>query len=82
MRELNLLPAIFFLKSRMDCDQALKTCMPVRIKANEKSMLAKDVQVHFLKIIRTSKDIARLGHWWKAGWHPIMGAASILEGPC
>lgn len=26
LRDLDLLPAIFFLKSRMDCDQALETC--------------------------------------------------------
>jgi len=30
LRTLNLLPAIFFLKSRMDCDRALQTCPPVQ----------------------------------------------------
>jgi len=29
LRELDLLPAIFFLKSRADCDHALRTCPPV-----------------------------------------------------
>ncbi len=29
LRKLDLLPAIFFLKSRADCDQALATCPPV-----------------------------------------------------
>lgn len=28
LRTLNLLPAIFFLKSRADCDRALMTCLP------------------------------------------------------
>jgi superfamily II RNA helicase len=28
LRELDLLPAIFFLKSRSDCDQAIFTCLP------------------------------------------------------
>jgi len=30
LKKLNLLPAIFFLKSRADCDRALKSCPPVR----------------------------------------------------
>ena len=30
LRVFDLLPAIFFLKSRNDCDQALKTCPPVK----------------------------------------------------
>jgi len=29
LRELNLLPAIFFLKSRADCDRAIESCPPV-----------------------------------------------------
>ncbi|MFO8088729.1 MAG: DEAD/DEAH box helicase, partial [Desulfatiglandaceae bacterium] len=29
LRECNLLPAIFFLKSRLDCDRALASCPPV-----------------------------------------------------
>ena len=47
LRELNLLPAIFFLKSRADCDQALPASPPVsgqgdtkrRIKATLKAFL-------------------------------------------
>ena len=30
LRTLDLLPAIFFLKSRADCDRALATCLPVK----------------------------------------------------
>lgn len=30
LRGFDLLPAIFFLKSRNDCDQAIKTCRPVK----------------------------------------------------
>ncbi len=30
LREYNLLPAIFFLKSRSECDGALKTCRAAR----------------------------------------------------
>ena len=35
LRRFNLLPAIFFLKSRMDCDRALSTCPPVRRSEQE-----------------------------------------------
>ncbi len=35
LRKYNLLPAIFFLKSRADCDQALQLCLENRIR-NEK----------------------------------------------
>ncbi len=38
LRELDLLPAIFFLKSRADCDNALLTCQPSR-KAVQKRKL-------------------------------------------
>jgi superfamily II RNA helicase len=31
LRDLNLLPAIFFLKSRADCDRAIFTCLPSNI---------------------------------------------------
>lgn len=39
LRKYNLLPAIFFLKSRADCDRALKTCPPV---AAEDDLLTRD----------------------------------------
>ena len=39
LKKFNLLPAIFFLKSRRDCDQALETCLHVKkdIKSDELS---------------------------------------------
>lgn len=33
--KLNLLPTIFYLKSRKECDRALKTCPPVRLSRDE-----------------------------------------------
>ncbi len=33
LRELDLLPVIFFLKSRADCDRALGSCPPTRVQA-------------------------------------------------
>jgi len=48
LRELNLLPAIFFLKSRSDCDQALKTCLPVKRSSGERKRLDESLR-SFLK---------------------------------
>ena len=36
LRQLDLLPAIFFLKSRADCDRALATCSPIKKTAEHK----------------------------------------------
>jgi len=38
LRKYNLLPAIFFLKSRNDCDQALQLCLENRIQNEEQAM--------------------------------------------
>lgn len=48
LRELNLLPAIFFLKSRTDCDSALKTCPPVKRSPGERKRLEESL-TSFLK---------------------------------
>ncbi len=48
LREFNLLPAIFFLKSRMDCDLALKACHPVGGKGEKKRRI-EEVLRSFLK---------------------------------
>jgi len=39
LRKLDLLPAIFFLKSRSDCDRAISTCSPVHSPSNIKSSM-------------------------------------------
>jgi len=44
MRKLELLPAIFFLKSRADCDRALLTCPPVNVPQNQKAALIREVE--------------------------------------
>lgn len=38
LRKYHLLPAIFFLKSRADCDQALQLCMENRIRNEEQAV--------------------------------------------
>lgn len=48
LREFDLLPAIFFLKSRKDCDQAILTCPEVYSKPEEKGSLEDSVRL-FLK---------------------------------
>jgi len=48
MRELDLLPAIFFLKSRRDCDQAVLSCQPVDKPPELRDRLKKDIR-KFLK---------------------------------
>lgn len=48
LREVDLLPAIFFLKSRADCDKALLTCPPVRRPGDEQERL-RDTLRAFLK---------------------------------
>ncbi len=44
MRKLDLLPAIFFLKSRVECDRALRTCPPVDAPQGLKEALAREVE--------------------------------------
>jgi len=44
LRRFDLLPAIFFLKSRMECDKALLSCPPVPGKEETKEELWNDVQ--------------------------------------
>ncbi|MGM0426330.1 MAG: DEAD/DEAH box helicase [Thermodesulfobacteriota bacterium] len=48
LRKLDLLPAIFFLKSRADCDRALRSCPPVRKSEKTQQQLKKGIQ-SFLK---------------------------------
>jgi superfamily II RNA helicase len=48
LREVNLLPAIFFLKSRADCDQALLSCLPLERSPQAESRLRGEVR-SFLK---------------------------------
>ncbi len=44
----NLLPAIFFLKSRADCDQAIKLCDSSRLSKNPKKKDALHLKIHEL----------------------------------
>ncbi len=44
LRKFDLLPAIFFLKSRMDCDKALLTCRPVDSATETRDRLRADVK--------------------------------------
>jgi len=46
LRELNLLPAIFFLKSRADCDTALFSCLPIKGKKEIKDGLRNEVKAY------------------------------------
>ena len=49
LRELNLLPAIFFLKSRRDCDDAIYSCPPVKTPPEIKGRLKQELN-KFLKL--------------------------------
>ncbi len=44
LRELDLLPAIFFLKSRRDCDEAILSCPPSRAHSGLKGKLMEEVR--------------------------------------
>ncbi len=48
LRKQNLLPAIFFLKSRMDCDNALMMCGRLHFRDDRKSEIKKEID-DFLK---------------------------------
>lgn len=48
LREFNLLPAIFFLKSRKDCDRAALTCAAVEKPREDRNRLKEDIE-KFLK---------------------------------
>lgn len=43
LRQYNLLPAIFFLKSRKDCDSALEWCPPVKTNGGIKKRMKKEI---------------------------------------
>ncbi len=45
LREFNLLPAIFFLKSRLDCDKALLSCRPLRDSEQTRERLRSEVRL-------------------------------------
>jgi len=45
LREFNLLPAIFFLKSRLDCDKALLSCRPLRNSEQTRERLRGEVRL-------------------------------------
>jgi len=49
LREFDLLPAIFFLKSRVDCDRALLTCPPNPTPGRFKEELKKEVELFLEK---------------------------------
>ena len=55
LRRFDLLPAIFFLKSRMECDKALLTCPPVPEKGEIKERLREDVH----SFVRSYPHLAR-----------------------
>jgi len=61
LRELDLLPAIFFLKSRADCDKALQTCPQVSVPDHVKRRL-KGIIKEFLKDYPHLKGHRQLGH--------------------
>ena len=44
LREFDLLPTIFFLKSRMDCDQAILSCHHKRKPHDQRDLLKKEVK--------------------------------------
>ncbi|MBW1722147.1 MAG: DEAD/DEAH box helicase [Deltaproteobacteria bacterium] len=44
LRIFDLLPAIFFLKSRVDCDQALATCSPSGISLEKREKVRREVK--------------------------------------
>jgi superfamily II RNA helicase len=44
LREFDLLPTIFFLKSRMDCDQALLSCHHKRRSHDQRDLLKKELK--------------------------------------
>lgn len=49
LRSFDLLPAIFFLKSRVDCDRALYTCYPADKPYEEKERLRREVNSFLLR---------------------------------
>ncbi len=46
LKSFNLLPAIFFLKSRAECDRALETCRPVKSR-HDKNKMAEELKSYF-----------------------------------
>ena len=46
LRKFNLLPAIFFLKSRADCDRAIQTCSPINRSSEVGKQLKKTVDAY------------------------------------
>jgi len=55
LRELNLLPAIFFLKSRKDCDDALLSCSPSKTEPEVKGRLKQELN-RFLRYYPHLRD--------------------------
>jgi superfamily II RNA helicase len=49
LRKQNLLPAIFFLKSRMDCDDALSMCHHLNVSDGRKAKLKEEVDAFIKK---------------------------------
>jgi superfamily II RNA helicase len=48
LRRLNLLPAIFFLKSRADCDRAVRLCPPL----DESSPVKRNIRTRLVEILK------------------------------
>ncbi|MBN1850009.1 MAG: DEAD/DEAH box helicase [Deltaproteobacteria bacterium] len=44
LRQFDLLPAIFFLKSRLDCDKAVFSCLPLEEESRFKDRMRKEVK--------------------------------------
>ena len=61
LREFDLLPAIFFLKSKKDCNEALLTCPPVVKRPADKAHLEEAIAT-FLKDYPHLKGHRQMGH--------------------
>ncbi|MCX7981812.1 MAG: DEAD/DEAH box helicase [Syntrophales bacterium] len=71
MRELNLLPAIFFLKSRADCDAALKSCRRFATERRDESEFKTFLQEMLEKFpfLATHRQLYYLEHCRVASHH-------------
>ena len=49
LRKFDLLPAIFFLKSRMDCDKAVFSCPPLDKENRSKALMKREVNIFLQK---------------------------------
>ena len=75
LREFDLLPTIFFLKSRMDCDQALLSCYYKRRSHDQRDRLRRE-ENPFCANTHILRDTARWLLCWMVGLAPIMRDSS------